>query len=101
MDIPNWFLFKNLTQQQRYVYSIGDSKIEKETEKAVLIKVESDFGQFTFWCPKSILENQKKFTIININGRSYAKEVLANRPKMLAELGLTKEQVLAMEGEAL
>lgn len=98
MNIPNWFLVKNLSEHQRCAYSVGNSKIEKETEKAVLIKVESDFGKFTFWCPKSILGTQEKFTLININGRRFSKEILAERPKMLAELGLTREQVLAMDG---
>lgn len=53
--IPDWFLIKNLTQNERYAYAVGEKSIERETEKAVLIKVDSEWGTFKFWCPKSIV----------------------------------------------
>ena len=54
--IPSWFLLKSLNQNQRYAYEIGEKEIEKETEKAILVKVISEFGKFNFWCPKSIIK---------------------------------------------
>lgn len=98
MNIPSWFLIKNLTQQQRYAYSVGDNKIEKETDKAVCIRVNSDFGSFYFWCPKSIMSYKEETTLtfITINGRNFAKEFLVKSEKMLKELGLTAEEVMAM-----
>lgn len=54
-NISSWFLINNLTQNQRCAYESGEKQIERETEKAVLIKVSSDFGSFKFWCPKSVV----------------------------------------------
>lgn len=64
--IPDWFLEKNLTANQRYVYGLAEISNEisivKETEKASQIKVDSDFGSFYFWCPKSILTGNYNHT---------------------------------------
>ena len=54
--VKDWFLNKTLTNEERYAYSVGDvAYIAKETEKAVLIKNDTDFGTVSFWCPKSCL----------------------------------------------
>ena len=54
--VKEWFLRKNLTSEQMYAYRVGDGAyISKETEKAVLIKNDTDFGTVSFWCPKSCL----------------------------------------------
>lgn len=98
MNIKSWFLIKNLSANQRYAYEIGDKKIERETEKAALIKVTSEFGSFSFWCPKSVMgyEEEVKLTYVTINERVFAKEYLVNSEKMLKELGVTAEEVMAM-----
>lgn len=100
MNIPNWFLDKNLSAEKKYAFEVGEKEIETETEKAVLVKVKSDFGTFNFWCPKTILngtcEQKQDFTFIEINGKQYVKEILIKRPFMLKQLGLTKEQVEKM-----
>lgn len=102
IDLPHWFLDKNLDDAKLYAYKVGDKKIIKETEKAVCIKVYSDFGNFSFWCPKSVLNGtykqneNEKITIIQINGKKYAKEFLMKNEKQLAKLGLTAEEVARM-----
>lgn len=53
--IKSWFLAKNFTEGERYTISVSDLSIEKETEKAVFIKADSDFGFIKFWAPKSVL----------------------------------------------
>lgn len=54
--VKSWFLSRTLSQNERYAYSTGDGAyIAKETEKAVLVKNMTDFGQISFWCPKSCL----------------------------------------------
>lgn len=63
MEIKNWFLEKNFSQDERYVIATGELEIVKETEKAYNFKCESKFGNLTFWCPKScvVKESEKKF----------------------------------------
>jgi hypothetical protein len=57
--VRNWILDSKLSANQRYAYGIalidGEVTIDRETEKAVLVKVVSEWGTFTFWCPKSQL----------------------------------------------
>ena len=52
--IAQWFLRKNFSQNEAYMISVADMKAYKETEKAYLIKAESDYGYLTFWAPKSV-----------------------------------------------
>lgn len=63
MSIKTWFLEKNFSQNERYLIATGELTIVKETEKAYNFKCESDYGEFTFWCPKSCVtkESEKKF----------------------------------------
>lgn len=98
-NIPDWFLNNTLNKAQKYAFEMGEKKILRETEKAVLIKVTSDFGSFSFWCPKSVLnreEIRQHYTYIEIDGKKYAKEILLSRPLMLKKLNLTAEQVAVM-----
>lgn len=55
MKIKEWFLVKNFNDNERYTISVSDVNIEKETEKAVFIKFESDFGVIKSWIPKSCI----------------------------------------------
>ena len=58
--LKDWILKKNLTNEQRYACSVGDGfYISRETEKAVLIKNNTDFGTVSFWCPKSCLKTEE------------------------------------------
>ena len=100
ITIPDWFLINNLSEQKRYAFSVGEKSIEKETEKAALIKVASDYGDFNFWVPKSVLNNayktKQEYTYVTIGGKEYAKEILLKRPFMLKKLGITKEELEKM-----
>lgn len=96
MIVKEWFLRKALPQDKLYGFHIGESFVKKETDKAVLIGVNSEFGSFDFWCPKSALEQEEEIvnpTIIEINGKHYVKEILIKNESMLNKLGLTIEQV--------
>ena len=89
MTIKKWFLEKNFLQNERYVIETGNLEVVKETEKAFQFKCESDYGSFTFWCPKSCTETgsgEKRFasskeleqikktgkTIVSNTGRRFA-----------------------------
>lgn len=51
-----WFTVNDLTEQQRYVLSVSDAPIlVSETEKAVKLMFESDYGKTYIWAPKSAL----------------------------------------------
>ena len=58
LSIKDWFLIKNFTQNERYVIKIAEENNEltavKQTEKALLLKANSEFGTLTFWAPKSV-----------------------------------------------
>lgn len=57
ISIKRWFLSKNFSRNEQYVIECADStEVEKETEKAVLVKWVSDYGTLTRWVPKSCIE---------------------------------------------
>ena len=68
MKIKQWFLEKEFTQNERYVIECGTASIERETEKAYLLKWNSDYGYITRWVPKSCIctEEDIKKEIDNI-----------------------------------
>jgi hypothetical protein len=55
--IPVWLMEKNLDQAElqgaQLAYNIG---VERETEKALLLCFETDFGNITMWAPKSVVK---------------------------------------------
>lgn len=55
MKIKEWFLYKEFDQNERLVMQYDEMTIERETEKAYLLKWNSDFGYFTKWVPKSCI----------------------------------------------
>ena len=59
MTIKGWFLDKNFKQNERYISNLAMNGDEletlRETEKAVQLRADSDFGSLTFWCPKSCI----------------------------------------------
>lgn len=59
--IKEWFIDKNLNDNQRYLYNTGDLYIARETEKALQIEVSHKVGNFKFWVPKSCLMNEEDF----------------------------------------
>lgn len=94
--IPNWFISK-LPSDEKYLWSVGDFRIIKETEKAVNVEIETDFGKLWSWIPKSILNNQKYIEQEEANEANEAKRAEAmviafeNHPKFIAyakEIGI-------------
>ena len=60
-SIPDWVLRKKLGAQESYAFRTGDGAfIKRETEKAYLIANNSDFGQVSFWMPKSWMSSPEK-----------------------------------------
>lgn len=57
--IKSWFLYNNFEQSERYIIEtaiMGDElEVIRETDKAVKFKAYSDWGNLTFWCPRSCL----------------------------------------------
>lgn len=62
--IKEWFLNKNFDGNERYVINLamigGELYEVRQTEKAIQFRAESDFGNFTFWCPKSCIESEEE-----------------------------------------
>ena len=60
-SIPDWVLEKKLSQGESYAFRTGDGAfIKRETEKAYLIAANSDYGQVSFWMPKSWMSSPEK-----------------------------------------
>ena len=57
--VPEWFLEENIDFNRRYALEKwNDGGVVKgETEKAVLVRAGTDFGDVSLWVPKSILRN--------------------------------------------
>jgi hypothetical protein len=90
--VKNWFLEKNLNEQERYAVSVSDLAIERETPKAILIGAYSDFGKVTFWCPKSCLMSEEEIKTADdriLNGFRY-NELLTDYAKQSKVKGIRK-----------
>ncbi len=60
-SIPEWVLDKKLGQGERYAWSVGDgARIKRETDKAVLVENNTDYGRVSFWMPKSWMSSPEK-----------------------------------------
>lgn len=58
--IKDWFLDKKFTQDEKYAISVSDVSIIGESEKAVKLKFESDYGNIFSWIPKSCLMTEEE-----------------------------------------
>lgn len=94
LGVKSWLLSKNLSANQIYAYNMAmiddDVRIERETEKAVLVKVSSEWGSFSFWSPKSCLITSEDLAAEEIRRaaayESY--EALVNRAKAMGIKGV-------------
>lgn len=60
-SIPDWVIEKKLGQGEAYAWRNGDGAfIKRETEKAYLVANDSDYGQVSFWMPKSWMSSPDK-----------------------------------------
>ena len=61
LRIPDFVLDEKLSQYQKMaVRSSGVLSIERETEKAILIKAKTDNGELKFWSPKSVIRTPEQ-----------------------------------------
>ncbi|MCM1221738.1 MAG: hypothetical protein NC548_45430, partial [Lachnospiraceae bacterium] len=62
--IKDWFLNKNFTQNEAYIIRLaqagGELYMIRETEKALQLRAESDFGNLVFWVPKSCTVSEEE-----------------------------------------
>lgn len=56
-EIKSWFINKNFNSDEIFVIGCSESSIEKETEKACLVKFNSKYGTLKKWIPKSCFCN--------------------------------------------
>lgn len=62
MKVKDWFLAKNLNSDQQFIVRVADDMwVMKETEKAVLLIADSDYGKVQFWCPKSCVISDEEY----------------------------------------
>lgn len=62
MKIKNWFLNKNFEADEQYAIAEIEPTVEKETEKAMLLKWHTQYGTITRWVPKSCIEAEPVVT---------------------------------------
>lgn len=56
MTIKTWFLNKNFDANERIAIAGVEPTVERETEKAKLLKWNTEYGVITNWVPKSCIE---------------------------------------------
>ena len=83
MKVKEWFIDKNFTQNEKYVIECGETSIEKETEKAYLLKWYSDYGFIIRWVPKSCIYTNEEYEKVVakkvekiVNGLSYSEKLV-------------------------
>lgn len=60
-SIPDWVYEKKLTSGEMSAWKTGDGAvIKRETEKAYLIANNTDYGQVSFWMPKTWMSTPEK-----------------------------------------
>ena len=60
--VPCWIVKKNLDQDKLYaVRAEGvNPTVARETERAVLLEWDTEFGKVSMWCPKSVLKSEEQ-----------------------------------------
>lgn len=84
MKVAEWFLQKEFTQNERLAISVADEQIiERETEKAYLVKWDTKYGTVTHWVPKKCMikemvinENSNEFVEVDKMMKNKAGELL-------------------------
>ena len=56
LTIKSWFLNKNFDTNERIAIASVEPTVEKETEKAVFLCWNTDYGKIKKWVPKSCTE---------------------------------------------
>lgn len=106
MIIKDWFLRKNFSQNERYAIQCADEmKIERETEKAILVKWNTEWGFIKRWVPKScfytVAEIEAEAEKINQGLEKYEKLVeWAKSQGLKVRSRMKKSTILAIISEA-
>lgn len=56
MTVKAWFLNKEFTTDERIAIASVDATVKRETDKAVLLCWDTDYGKISKWVPKSCIE---------------------------------------------
>lgn len=62
MTVKNWFLNKEFTTDERIAIAGVEPTVKRETEKAKLLKWNTEYGVIAKWVPKSCIEENKVLT---------------------------------------
>jgi hypothetical protein len=66
MEVKTWFLNKEFTSSQRIAISTAEAPtVQRETEKAVLLQWNTEFGVITHWVPKSCIVTDEQIAAEN------------------------------------
>lgn len=60
IGIPSWFIQKSLTRDQLNAIKFETLQKVSETDKAVKVKWNTDYGSIQLWVPKSILISEEQ-----------------------------------------
>lgn len=75
--VPKWYLNQKLSQGEAYAASTsGDWSVRRESDKAVLMRADTDYGHVDVWVPKSIMNRHLEEQ--GLQSPSPAKNRLAN-----------------------
>lgn len=88
-SIPDWVYEKKLSQNELYAFRNADLHyVKRETEKAYLIAGDTDWGEVSFWMPKSWASSPEKVRsdsiqsearfLVGQNYNSYLKQVASD-----------------------
>ena len=55
MTIKNWFVEKNFSSQELLAITGCEPSVERETDKALLLSWDTDYGKISRWVPKSCI----------------------------------------------
>lgn len=58
MTVAKWFVEKNYSRNEAQAMAETEATIERETEKAYLLKYNTEYGVITGWFPKSVCSEE-------------------------------------------
>ena len=99
----SWIIQKNLSAEKKHALTttLDSWKIERETEKAYLFSIATDFGKITMWCPKSQTTEEEEYlpTPEEYYGIFSEEEIEADKKRLEEEERMMKEANVSKELE--
>lgn len=66
LRIANWFMIENFNENERIIIESADNiTVEKETENAINVKFDSDYGIIACWLPKSVVTTDYQYKVLS------------------------------------